>query len=220
MPEFPLFWLFLIPPYDMHISWLGSTAVKLQVKPFDNDVTIIIDPYKPALGAFPRNLLADIAIYTQTEAGSISISGTPFVISHPGEWEVHQVLMAAIDSHLPNNIIVRLDVEEMRIAHLGRTDKPLNDIQLDLVSGVDILFVPVGGEGCYEAQAAAKIVNMIEPRIVIPVGHKSDNDPQAKAITEFVKEMGSNATQEEKKVIIKQKDLPQDDMRIIVLNKE
>lgn len=204
----------------MHISWLGSTAIKLQVKPFDKDVTILIDPYKPETGVFPRSLMAEIAIYSHEEKGSITVSGDPFVITHPGEWEIQKVLMAATQSHSPNDIMIRLDVEDMSIAHLGRSNTPLTDTQLDILSGVDILFVPVGGKDCYDPEAAVKAINMIEPRVVIPMGYKSDNDPDAKPISEFIKAIGAKAEEEEKKVIIKQKDLPQDDMRVIVLHKE
>ena len=49
----------------MHISWLGNTAFKLVFKPTEDDVVVVIDPYKPATGVFPRNLSAEIGLYSR-----------------------------------------------------------------------------------------------------------------------------------------------------------
>ena len=56
----------------MHISWLGKTAIKLQVKPNDKDVIVIIDAYRPITGEFPRSLMPDIGLFTRGEAGGIT----------------------------------------------------------------------------------------------------------------------------------------------------
>lgn len=204
----------------MHISWLGSSAIKLQVKPFDTDVTIVIDPYKPEKGSFPRSLTADIALYSHGDKGSVTVSGNPFVITNPGEWEIKRVLLSAARGHNQGEAMLRIDAEHMSLGHLGRSNKPLTDAQLEMLTGVDILCVPVGGKDSYEPAAASKVINMIEPRIVIPMCYKSDNDPGAAPVSEFIKQLGAKVDEEEKKVIIKKKDLPQEEMRIMLLHKE
>ncbi len=204
----------------MHLSWFGTTAIKIQAKPFDQDVVVLIDTYKPAAGAFPRNLTANIALYTRGEKNSITISGNPFVLSIPGECENKGVLITSAQGEKPGETMFRVDAEDISVGHLGLASKQLNDAQLSVLSGVDILFVPVGGKDCYDAEAAAKAVNSIEPRIIIPMAYKSDNDPKLASVEGFLKEMGSPSIKPEKKVIIKQKDLPQEETQIIVLAKE
>jgi L-ascorbate metabolism protein UlaG (beta-lactamase superfamily) len=204
----------------MHISWLGNTAIKLQTKPFDKDVVVVIDPYRPAVGEFPRSLMPDIGLYTRGENGSITLSGKPFVLSNPGECETKGVLITAVQGHEPNQVMLRLDAEQLSLGHVGFTNKQLTDKQLEVLNGVDILFVPVGNGESYDAEAAAKVVNAIEPRVVIPMAFKCDNDPKAKSVDEFLKEMGVASGPVEKKVIIKKKDLPQEDTQVIVLGKE
>lgn len=204
----------------MHFSWLGGTAVKIQAKPLDQEVVLIIDPYKPAAGAFPRNLSPDIGLYSRGEADSITLSGQPFILSTPGECETKGVLITAAPGHTAEALILRIDAEDLSIGHLGRINSPLNDAQLEVLSEVDVLFVPFGGEGCYDAEEAAKAVSAIEPRIVIPIGFQSDNDPQAAPVNQFLKEMGATNGQPEKKVIIKKKDLPTEETRVIILAKE
>lgn len=204
----------------MHLSWLGSTAVKIQTKPFDKDVTVIIDSYKPKAGSFPRSLTPDIALFTHGQKNSITLSGDPFVLDTAGECETKGVLVTAVQGHESNEIMVRVDAEGISIGHLGCVKKELTNGQLAVLSDVDVLFVPVGNDECYDAEQAAKAVSAIEPRIVVPMAFKSDNDPGAKDISSFLKVMGATSSTPEKKVIIKKKDLPQEETKVIVLGKE
>ena len=204
----------------MHISWLGNSAIRLQCKPDSDDVIVVIDPYKPDTGVFPRSLSPQIALYTRGTDGSIILSGEPFILETPGECETKGILMTAVQGHSDHHIMVRIDAEQLRIGHLGMTDKPLTDAQLEVLSDVDILFVPVGGAGCYNADGATKAITAIEPRIVIPMCYQSDTDPKAGSVDSFLKEMGAANGTPEKKFIIKKKDLPVEETRVVVIAKE
>lgn len=201
----------------MHISWLGGTAVRLQTKNADEDVVIIIDAYKPETGSFPRSLTPDIAILTRGEAGTV-LAGEPFTLATPGECDLKGVLMSAVAAG-ETNTVVRLDAEGLSLGHLGLTNLPLTDRQREVLGDVDVLFVPVGGGDGYDATSAVKAVNALEPRIVIPIAYQSDVDPKANPVSAFLKEMGA-AVEPEAKVIIKKKDLPADETRVVVLSKE
>lgn len=204
----------------MHLSWLGGTAIRLQTKPMDHDVVVVIDPYKPAQGSFPRSLTPDIVLYTRGQGGSITISGSPFLLDTSGECETHGVLVSAIHGHEPGQLLLRLDSEHMSLGHLGLAQRELTDEQLDVVGGVDILFIPVGGVNCYDAEAAVKIVNAVEPRVVVPIAFHCDTDPKTGKVEAFLKEMGVTNGAPEKKFILKKKDLPQEETWVIVLSKE
>ena len=204
----------------MHISWLGSTGLKIQTKPAHDDVVVTIDPYKQEKGAFPRSLTPDIALFTHGEKESITLSGTPFTLSAPGEVETKNVLITAVQGHDAKHVLIRIDTEQMSLAHLGSTNKQLTDEQLEVVGDVDILCIPVGGGDNYDAEQAVKAVNSVEPRIVIPIAHKSDNEPSAEPVTNFLKSIGSAENKPETKVIIKKRDLPQEETKVVVLSKE
>lgn len=204
----------------MHISWLGNSAIKIQTKPLTEDVVVVIDPYKPEKGNFPRSLTPQIGLYTRGEDGSITLSGDPFVLSAPGECETKGVLVTAVQGHEEGQVFFRIDSEYLSVGHLGNASKELTNAQLEVLSDVDILIVPVGGKDCYNADAAVKAVNAVEPRIVIPMFFKSDIDPTAEPASTFVKSFGAKDVVEEAKTIIKKKDLPQEDTRVIVLTKE
>lgn len=63
----------------------------------------------------------------------------------------------------------QLEIEGKRLAVLGDTD---HTKELDSVN-CDILFVPIGGTYTMDAAEAAKLTNIISPKIVVPV-HYND----------------------------------------------
>lgn len=203
----------------MHISWLGSTGVKIQTKPQNDDITVIIDPYKPNSGQSPRSLSAHIALFTHTEEGSIPLAGDTYTLSYPGECEIKGVLLTAVPFE-EGKMMLRIDSEGMSVAHLGLSNKlPSNSI-LEEIGSVDILCLTVGGGEGYDPETAIKVVNLIEPRIVIPLGYQSENDPNALPIEKFLKSMGVAQMTPEKKISLKKKDFTTEDTKVIVLEKE
>jgi L-ascorbate metabolism protein UlaG (beta-lactamase superfamily) len=156
----------------MHISWLGSTGIKLQTKPKNEDINILIDGYKQEKGVFLKTLSPHIALFTQGKENSITLSGDPFVLTTPGEIEIKDVLITAVQGNTVKEVFFRIDTEGISVAHLGKIKEPLNDRQLEVVSGVDILIIPVSGNGLtYNAEQASKAINIIEPRVVIPIAY-------------------------------------------------
>lgn len=208
------------PSSIMHISWLGNTAVRIQAKPNTEDIVVVFDPYRPAAGSFPRSLAPHIALFTRGEEGGITLSGTPFILATSGECETKGVLITAAPSNREGELIFRIDAEGLSVAHLGLTNKELTDAQLEVVGDADILLLSVGAVNAYDAEQAVKAVNAIEPRIVIPIAFRSENDPKAATADAFLKEMGAKTDKPEPKAIVKKKDLPQDEMRVILLSKE
>lgn len=205
--------------YTMHISWLGQTAIKLQTKYLDEDVTVVIDAYKPDTGEFPRSLTPTLALFSKGTDDAITLSGDPFIMSSLGECELKEVMVTAFPSE-NGNIIFKLNSEQMNIVHLGRLNKKPELAELEKIGSIDILIVPVGGAPNYLSdEDAANLVTALEPRIVIPVGFQCDSDPKAKPVTDFIKELGLKPEITDKKVIVKKKDLPQEDMKLYLLEK-
>ncbi len=205
----------------MHISWLGNTAIKIQAKPLNEDVNIFIDPYKSEKGIMPRSVTPDVAVFTRGENDSITLSGTPFVLATPGEIDIKGVLVTAVEGHDAASTMIRIDAEQMSLGHLGLTNLPLTARQEEVLSGVDVLCIPVGHPDGFSLETALKIVSELEPKVIIPIAFKSDVDPQAQTPDAFIKEMGmTGKVTPEKKVILKKKDLPQEDTQLVLLVKE
>lgn len=204
----------------MHISWLGQTCIKLQTKNQDKDVIILIDAYKPKKGDFPRNFSPDIALFSQGQDNSSTISPDTFVVDSLGEMEVKNVMIYSLPG-FEGSVIYKLNAENLNMVHLGRLKKPLENSEMEKIMSPDILFIPVGGGESYlDAKTAAELANTLEARIIIPIAYNCDTDPDATPITAFIKELGLKPEVTEKKLIIKKKDLPQEETKLMVLEKE
>jgi L-ascorbate metabolism protein UlaG (beta-lactamase superfamily) len=207
----------------MHINWLGQTCVKLQSKNTkDEDVVILIDPYRPSFGEFPRSFSPNIVLYSKGEDGSATMSQGPFAVQTLGEVELKDTMIYALPGpEGTNDIVFKIISEGLTIAHLGRLSKKLNTETIAKLGSPDILFIPVGGEksGTLDAEDAAATVTALEPRIIIPVAYRCDTDPKAADVNDFIKTLGLKPEATDKKFIIKKKDLPQEETKLYILEK-
>lgn len=207
----------------MHINWLGQSCVKLQTKNLKNeDIVVLIDAYKPKQGDFPRSFSPQMALFSSGPENAATLSQDPFVLETLGEAELSGVMAYSLPG--PSNsgqVVFKILAEGLTIAHLGQINKKLNTETIAKLNNPDILFIPVGGEknNTLSAEDAAATVTALEPRIVIPVSHQCDTDLKAAPITDFIKTLGLKPEATDKKFIIKKKDLPQEETKLFVLEK-
>ncbi|MGI5827147.1 MAG: MBL fold metallo-hydrolase [Patescibacteria group bacterium] len=197
----------------MIINWLGGLSVKLQDKTSSDGVTVLINPVNAAIEG-------TIVAWTDPLEKNKKVKGTPFIIDCAGEYDTAGVLVEGIDSYpeeaaaknLPaDNLIYRVEIDDISVVHLGALSRPLTDDQLGKLSGVDVLLVPIGGDKMIDSSQAAAVVARIEPRLVIPIGY--DGEAQ---VEKFVKQLGVTPTREEKLRLTK-RDLPQEEMELVIL---
>lgn len=204
----------------MHISWLGGTAVKLQTKHQGNDVSLVIDPYKPTEkgASFPKTLSPHIGLYSRGPEGSITLSGNPFIVDAPGEFEVSGVIIKGVNTQ--EGVLLQLTIEGMHILHLGALTAVPEDKIFDQLATTDVLLIPVGGHNTLSPKQAATITTkLIQPRICIPINFKQGkSDTKQEKVEVFFKELGVEGGKPEPKVIISASKLPQEEMDVVVLN--
>ncbi|MFH1661519.1 MAG: MBL fold metallo-hydrolase, partial [Candidatus Falkowbacteria bacterium] len=144
-----------------------------------------------------------------------------------GEYEIKGVSIEGVESfhdeksgsERGKNVIYRIDIDNISVAHLGDLGHTLDSKQLEKLEGTDILLIPVGGKGyTVDAKKAVEVITQVEPRIVIPMHYKlKDSKIDLDSVDKFVKELGIQPTHEEKLKISK-KDLPAEDMELVVLS--
>jgi len=156
-------------------------------------------------------------------------NANPFIITDVGEYEIRDVLVTGIasshdssgGSERGSNIIYRLEIDDVSIAHLGDLGHPLENGQLQKLEGVDILLIPVGGVYTIDGKTAVQIINQIEPRLIIPMHYKIPglklNGKMVDGLEGFCKEIGICPKEPTNKLKISKKDLPQEDMQVVVL---
>lgn len=212
----------------MIITWQGHSCFKIQDKVGTDGITLVTDPFDKSVGLKVPNFEADIITVSHNHADHNNVSalrGKPFVINTAGEYDVKGVLVEGIHSFHDDkegkergeNIIYRIEIEDISLVHLGDLGKELDNKQLERLERTDVLFVPVGGKYTIDAKKAVEVISQLEPRIVIPMhymipGLKIDLD----GVDKFIKELGVEPTREEKLKISK-KDLPSEDMELVLL---
>ena len=73
------------------------------------------------------------------------------------------------------------------------------------MDGVDILFVPIGGDGVLDSAMAHKLAVQFEPSLIIP-SHFGDLGDK-NALKNFLKEAGEESVKPMDKLTLKRKDL-------------
>ncbi len=212
----------------MIITYLGHSCFKIQDKTGTEGVTVLTDPFDKTVGFRVPNCEADIVTVSHNHADHNNVSAiraNPFIIDVPGEYDTKGVMIQGISSchdeqegkERGQNIIFRIDMDGLVVVHLGDLGCKLDNKQLEKLTGADILMVPVGGKYTLDAKGAVEVVSQIEPRIVIPMHYKVGSSKlDIDSVDKFIKEMGVKPTEEEKLKIAK-KDLPQEDMELVVL---
>lgn len=154
-----------------------------------------------------------------------------FVVDGPGEYEKKGIYINGIHSYhdkdsgkkYGSNTIYILKLEGINICHLGDFgEKELRDELKQEMGGVDVLFVPIGGDTVLDAEMAASIINKINPSIVVPMHFDSKSKKSAGKskghLDIFLEEMGHEKMTPEDKLTIKKKDIIEEKTRIVVLN--
>lgn len=216
----------------MDITWHGLSCFEIKASTPNGDVRIVTDPYQNSTGLrFPRTLQSELLLRSHDEDdanNTESVTGDPYLIDMPGEFEVKNIFVFALSAPLKRevkksqvaNSMFRIEAEGMHIAHLGALDRPLTDKELQQLENIDILMIPVGGERVMGPKVAAEVISQIEPRVVIPMTHKIGAVKEnLGTVEDFCKEFGACRREDLNKYKVKRKDLPEEDMLIVTLNK-
>ena len=89
--------------------------------------------------------------------------------------------------------------------------------QVEQFNNVDILLIPVGGKTTLTGTRAAEVVNLLEPKIVIPMHYKVPGlTVPLETANRFLKEMAVESPEKMETLKITKSELP-DQTRIILL---
>lgn len=221
----------------MVITWHGFSCFKIQAKTGDREVTVVTDPYDSSGGIkMPRNMSADaVTVSHRHPLHSNAADVAPaegakkqFVIDVPGEYEVGGTFVYGIKSahdekegkERGTNIIYRIEAEGISVVHLGDLGRQITVEEKEKLENVDILMVPVGGTTTMPLKAMVEVVGELEPRIVIPMHYKlPEVKAQMETVDKFLRELGVGKSEPENRLKISRKDLPVDDMKVVVLSR-
>lgn len=158
----------------MDIEYFGGNCISIANK----KAGVVFDDNLAALGQKPVLKKDDIAVFTGAhDAPAVE---TKLVIDCPGEYEVSEIMITGVQvrSHMDeegqrNGVMYKMIMDDVRYAVLGHVYPDLTDNQLEELGVVDVLFVPVGGNGyTLDSVGALKLIKKIEPKMIIPTHYE------------------------------------------------
>lgn len=201
----------------MDITYLGAGSVKLSGK----NLNVISDPL--TVGK------ADVVTLSAPaeEGKTWPVPDNAVVIDMPGEYEVKGAMITGVPARLHideegyRGTTYSVVVDGVNVVIAGNISGKLDSDQVEHLGQVDVLVVPVGGNGLtLDAEGAAALVAQLEPGYVVPV-HYDDGVtkypvPQA-GLDKFLKEMGVNP-EPESKLRVNSKEAPAE-TQVVVLSR-
>jgi L-ascorbate metabolism protein UlaG (beta-lactamase superfamily) len=175
----------------LKIKWMGLASFLITS---ESGVKIINDPYEP--GADPYGHGHELHYGRITDSADIvtvshdhwdhnkvkAVKGNPKVFREPGETEVKGIKINGVASFHddvggkergPKSIFC-LEVDGIKVCHLGDLGHKLSKEQLEEIGPVDVLLAPVGGVFTIDAKTATELAGLLKAKIIIPMHYKHD----------------------------------------------
>jgi len=209
----------------MEIKYLGHSSFLIKTK----EAKLVTDPFDPKMVEikFPK-IEADIVTvshdhkdHNQEKLVNPPIAGEKLLINLPGEFEKKGVRITGYLSFHDDkkgaergeNILYKIEADGVSVLHCGDLGFVPDDSFVDMIGGVDILMVPVGGVYTIDADQATRVIKKFEPSIVIPMHYGWDKLAQ---VSEFLKKMGMEKIAPVPKLVIKPEEL-EEELKIVIL---
>ena len=161
------------------IEYKGGNAVLITTK----KASLAIDPKRSVFGLKDVEVKDGIELTTEvrflTRAPEFRVS-----LEGPGEYEAAGFLIRGIpafrhlddktkDDVVMEGTLYRIMVSDIAIGVVGNVDPDVTDDQIEALGNIDILIIPVGGNGyTLDATAATILANKIGPKVIIPVHYQ------------------------------------------------
>jgi len=177
----------------VEIQWLGH-ACFLLTSP--GGTRVVTDPFNEQVGYKVKQVAADLVTVSHEHFDHNHVqvaSGSPQVVralAPGGDWanpsaRVGDVMVSMVPTFHDGekgakrgkNGCFVLDMGGLRVVHLGDLGHPLSPEQSGAFGSVDVLLTPVGGFYTIGPAEADRVIDLLKPRIVIPMHFKTAANP-------------------------------------------
>jgi L-ascorbate metabolism protein UlaG (beta-lactamase superfamily) len=194
----------------MQIQFHGHSCFTIK----EGNFTLVTDPFEGA--KFDR---ANAITLSQPTSQFKAPTPEAKLFNWPGEYETSGTYLMGISSFhntkesekQEENTIFKIECNGLRLCHLGRLGTKPTPEQLEQIGDVDVLFIPISGEGSIDAKKAKEVIEQIEPRLMIPMLYTEDT------LAAFLKEMGAVSAERLDTLSVKRSELPEEMSKVVVL---
>lgn len=171
----------------MDVTWVGGNCFRLRGR----DTTVLTDPQTS--GIRQRSAIPKADVVTVSSAGNdalVQVSSrredrgrSAFTAAGSGEYEVAGVYIRGVPAPADarrNTTLYAIDIDRVSVGHIPElTDTP-GDALLDDMGAIHVLLIGIrSGSEFVPPYEIIKIVNRIEPNIVIPYGPDAGEEAEA-----------------------------------------
>ncbi|HEV7454975.1 MAG TPA: MBL fold metallo-hydrolase [Candidatus Saccharimonadales bacterium] len=161
----------------MDIQFYGANCITLSNK----QARVVIDDNLASFGGKSVAKEGDVALFTAKHTAPAA--SAKIVIDKPGEYEVSGVSVYGIPAraHMDEDksktaTMYKLVFDDISVLITGHVYPELSDAQLEAIGMIDVLFVPIGGNGyTLDGIGALKLIKKIDPKLIIPTHY---DDPK------------------------------------------
>jgi L-ascorbate metabolism protein UlaG (beta-lactamase superfamily) len=213
----------------MKIKWLGHSAFLLTS---DTGTKVLTDPYHSggfdgAVGYGPIKEKVDAVTVSHNHDDHNWLGGLPEgfeTVESPGKHDVAGITITGIKTYHDarqgkergRNLAFMIEMDGLRIVHLGDLGHTLSEDDARALGKVDVLLVPVGGYFTIGPKEALSVMKTLRPSVVIPMHFKTGvlNFPVA-PVEDFASLAGKHERPGKSEIEVKKENLR--DQRIVVL---
>ena len=202
----------------MEITWYGGSCVRLKGR----EGVVAADPFRSIVGPTGRGLSADIVSFGHPDESVVTgrgakaradvtshLLGVPlptslekaFVLDSPGEYEVHDVMVAGVRTYRDNeqgaargmSTSFVFELDGLYVAHLGEVGHRLDQDTIREMGHVDVVCLGIGSQ--LSAAYAAEIVGQLDAHMVVPLPLTDAAAKPEGELERFLKEMSATDAQ-------------------------
>lgn len=162
----------------MLIHWLGESCFLIQLS---NGRRILLDPTNIDIDTINKLRPSIITISHNHNNCNNYINSN--IIESCGCFNYKYAKITGILSYHDNmaglkrgeNIIFMIQADNIKVCHLGHIGHKPTKEMLSYIYNSDILFIPIGGHFTIDSISALEIINLINPKVIIPMFYTSSN---------------------------------------------
>ncbi len=164
----------------MRIRWHGHACFEIA-----GSVKVVTDPHDgKSLGIAAPTVTADLVLVSHDHFDHNSVrtvmGADTSVISKPIMTVEKGVRVEGVEAAHDSEggskrgkvTIFRFELDGTSLCHLGDLGHELDELQLERISSVDVLFVPVGNVFTIGPEAAVRVIRSIRPKVAIPMHYR------------------------------------------------
>lgn len=189
----------------MNIIWHGGSTIELKGK-----------KYRAFLNPVKDDQLKEtqVVVYDHTDEKHKDVE-EGLMINWPGEYDMSGFSCKGVEFEGKDKSTIAYTFHRQagNITWLGELAEYPNEAFIEALGEVHVLIIPVGGKDVLNAKDAFKLVEELEPMVVIPICYGGDRD----GLQPFIKEMDVKLPESQKSFSFKKSALSQEQMELVIL---